>query len=208
MTPLTSISSDPLGEFLFLNPAALALQVSDQISRSVVSDSLQPHESQHARPPCPSPTPGVHRDSRPLSQWCHPAIWSSVVPFSSCPQSLPASGSFPMNQLFAWGGQRTGVSALASRRGQYHQETQNPVTLTYGCCSGPCDKRTAGKKGKVGVIRAEATQWHRKEYLVLRSSMPHVNDSKWTSAVARLSKTADLGTNTSGTMSRVSSPAC
>ena len=64
---------------------------SDQISHSVVSDSLRPHESQHARPPCPSPTPGVHSDSCPLSQWCHPAISSSVVPFSSCPQSLPAS---------------------------------------------------------------------------------------------------------------------
>ena len=85
-----------------------------QFSRSVVSDSLQRHESQHARPPCPSPTPGVHPDSRPSSQWCHPAISSSVVPFSSCPQSLAASGSFPMSQLFAWGGQSTGVSALAS----------------------------------------------------------------------------------------------
>ena len=79
-----------------------------------MSDSLQPHELQHARPPCPSPTPGVHSDSRPLSQWCHPAISCSVVPFSSCPQSLPASESFPMSQLFAWGGQSTGVSALAS----------------------------------------------------------------------------------------------
>ena len=70
-----------------------------------MSDSLRPHESQHARPPCPSPTPGVHSDSRPLSQWCHPAISSSVIPFSSCPQSLPA-----MSQLFTWGGQSTGVS--------------------------------------------------------------------------------------------------
>ena len=73
---------------------------SDQISRSVMSDSLRPHELQHTRPPCLSPTPGVHWDSRPLSQWCHPAISSSVVPFSSCPQSLPASESFPMSQLF------------------------------------------------------------------------------------------------------------
>ena len=86
----------------------------DQISRSVVSDSLRPQETQHARPPCPSPTPRVHPDSRPSSQWCHPAISSSVVPFSSCPQSLPASESFPMSQLFTWGGQLTGVSALAS----------------------------------------------------------------------------------------------
>ena len=79
-----------------------------------MSDSSQPHESQHARPPCPSPTPGVYSNSCPLSRWCHPAISSSVVPFSSCPQSLPASGSFPMSQLFAWGSQRTGVSASAS----------------------------------------------------------------------------------------------
>ena len=87
---------------------------SDQKSHSVSSDSLRPHESQHARPPCPSSTPRVHSDSRPSSQWCHPAISSSVVPFSSCPQSFPASESFPMSHLFAWGGQSTGVSALAS----------------------------------------------------------------------------------------------
>jgi len=86
----------------------------DQFSCLVVSDSLQPHESQHTRPPSPPPTPGVHSDSRPSSQWCHPAISSSVVPFSSCPQSLPASESFPMSQFFAWGGQSIGVSALAS----------------------------------------------------------------------------------------------
>ena len=76
--------------------------------------TLQPHELQHARPPCPSPSPGVHSNSHPSSQWCHPSISSSVVPFSSCPQSLPASGSFPKSQLFAWGGQNTGASALAS----------------------------------------------------------------------------------------------
>ena len=85
-----------------------------QFSRSVVSDSLWPHESQHVRPPCPSPTPRVHSDSRPSCQWCHPAISSSVLPFSSCLQSLPASEAFPMNQLISWGGQSTGVSALAS----------------------------------------------------------------------------------------------
>ena len=76
--------------------------------------SLLPHESQHARPPCPSPSPRVHSNSRPSSWWCHPAILSSVIPFSSCLQSLPVSESFPMSQLFAWGGQSTGVSALAS----------------------------------------------------------------------------------------------
>ena len=85
-----------------------------QFSRSVVSDSLCPHEAQHARPPCPSPTPGVHPNPCPLSRWCHPTISSSVVPFSSCPQSFPASGSFPMSQLFASGGQSIGVSASTS----------------------------------------------------------------------------------------------
>ena len=87
-----------------------------QFSHSVMSDSLRPHESQRARLPCPSPTPGVYWNPCPSSRWCHPAISSSVVPFSSCPQSLPASGSFLMSQLFAWGGQSTGVSASASTK--------------------------------------------------------------------------------------------
>ena len=85
-----------------------------QFSRSVASDSLRPHELQHSRPPCPLPTPSVHSNSRPSSRYCHPAISSSVVLFSSCPQSLPVSESFPMSQLFTWGGHSTGVSALAS----------------------------------------------------------------------------------------------
>ena len=84
-----------------------------QFSRSVMSDSLQPHELQHSKPPCPSPVPGVQSNSHPSSRWWHPAISSSVIPFSSCPQSLPASESFPMSQLFAWDGQSIGVSALA-----------------------------------------------------------------------------------------------
>ena len=92
----------------------MSIYISVQFSHSVVSDSLRPHESQHARPPCPSQTPGVYSDSCPLSRWCHPAISSSVIPFSSCPQSLPASGPFPMSQLFALGGQSIGVSASAS----------------------------------------------------------------------------------------------
>ena len=79
-----------------------------------MSHSLRPHESQHTRPPCPSPTPGVYSNLCPSSRWCHLAISSSVVAFSFCPQSLPSSGSFPVSQLFAWGGQRTGVSASAS----------------------------------------------------------------------------------------------
>ena len=80
------------------------------LSRSTLSDSLRPHEPQHARPPCPSPTPGVHPNPCPLSRWCHPTISSSVISFSTCPQSLPASKSFPINQLFAWSSQSIGVS--------------------------------------------------------------------------------------------------
>ena len=89
-------------------------KVSVQFSCSVMSDSLRAYELQHSRPPCPSPTPGVYPNSCPSRQWCHSAISSSVVPFSSCPQSLPASESFPVSQLFTWDGQSTGVSALAS----------------------------------------------------------------------------------------------
>ena len=92
----------------------LVLTVSVQFSHSLVSESLWPHEPQHTRPSCPSPTPGVYPNPCPLSQWCHPTISSSVIPFSFCPQSFPASGSFPMSQLFASGGQSMGVSASAS----------------------------------------------------------------------------------------------
>ena len=104
----------PYQEFPSKAIAATIFEVSVQFSCSVMSDSLRLHESEHARPPCPSPTPGVYPNPCPLSQWCHPAISSSVVPFSSCPQSLPASGSFPMSQLFTSGGQSIGVSASAS----------------------------------------------------------------------------------------------
>ena len=100
--------------FAYHNYNNIVNWLSVQFSHSVMSDFLRPHELQHSRPHCPSPTPGVHSNSRPSSQWHHPAISSSVVPFSSCPQSLPASESFPMSQLFTWGGQSTGVSALAS----------------------------------------------------------------------------------------------
>ena len=85
-----------------------------QFSHSVVSESLWPHELEHASPPCPSPTPGVHPNPCPLSRWCHPTISSSVVPFSSCPLSFPASGSFPMSQLFTWGDQSIGASTSTS----------------------------------------------------------------------------------------------
>ena len=94
---------------------ALRISLSSvQVSRSVVSDSLRLHEPQHAKPPCPSPTPGVHSNPCPSSQWCHPAISSSVVPFSSCLQSSPASGSFQMSQFLTSGGQSIGVSVSVS----------------------------------------------------------------------------------------------
>ena len=99
-------------------------------SHSVVSDSLQPHELQHTRPLCPSTTTGVHSNSCPSSWWCHPAISSSVLPFSSCPQSLPASESFPMSQCFSWGGQSIGVSAKAS---VLPMNTQDWSPLTWTC---------------------------------------------------------------------------
>ena len=89
-------------------------KLSDQFSRSVMSDSLQPHEPQNARPPCPSPTPGVYQNSCPLSRWCHPTISSSIIPFSSRSQFFPGSGSFHMSQLFTSGGQSIGVSASTS----------------------------------------------------------------------------------------------
>ena len=100
------------------------------VQSSVVSNSLRPHESQHTRTPSPSPIPRVHSNSRPSSRWCHPAISSSVILFSSCPQSLPASESFPMSQLFTWGGQSTGVSALAS---VLPKDTQDRSPLEWTC---------------------------------------------------------------------------
>ena len=98
-----------------------------QFSRSVISDSLRPHEPQHTRPPCPSPTPGVLPNPCPLSRWCHPTISSSIVPFSFCPQSFPASGSFQMNQVLASGSQSIGVSASTS---VLPMDTQDCLTLS------------------------------------------------------------------------------
>ena len=103
-----------LESYMFLHIYKFVMISSVHFSHSVVSDSLRPHESQHTRPPCLPPTPGVYSNSCPSSWWCHPAISSSVVSFSSCPQSLPASGTFPMSQLFSWGGQSIGASASAS----------------------------------------------------------------------------------------------
>ena len=108
-----------------------------QFSCSVVSNSLQLHGLQHTRPSCPSPISGVYLNSRPLSRWCHPTTSSSVIPFSSCPQSLPVSGSFPMSQLFTWGGQSTGVSALAS----FLQRKPRADLLQNVLVGSPCSPR-------------------------------------------------------------------
>ena len=129
---------DHSGDFVFSNEIICtnifisenAQFSSVQFSRSVMSDSLRPHQLQHARPPCPSPTPGIHPDSCASSRWCHPAISSSVIPFSSCPQSLPASESFPMSQLLAWGGRSIGVSTLAS---VLPKNTQDWSPLEWKC---------------------------------------------------------------------------
>ena len=121
-----------------------------QFSCSVVSNSLRPHESQHARPPFPSPSPGVHSNSRPSSQWCHPAISSSVVPFSSCPQSLPASESFQMSQLLAWGGQSIGVSTLAS---VLPKNTQDWCPLGWTVWS-PCSPRDSQESSPTPHFKA------------------------------------------------------
>ena len=136
-----------------------------QFSRSVVSDSLRPHEPQHARPPCPSPTPGVHPDSRPSSQWCHPAISSSVIHYSSCPQSLPASESFPMSQLFAWSGQSTGVSPLASflpksTQGRSPLEWTGWITLKSKGLSGVFSNTTVQKHQSFGAQLSSQSNSH------------------------------------------------
>ena len=138
-----------------------------QFSCSVVSDSLQPHESQHARPPCPSLSPGVHSNSCPSSQWCHPAISSSVVPFSSYPQSLPSIRSFPMSQLFAWGGQSTGVSASAS---VLPANTQDWSPLGWTGCS------PLQSKGLSRVFSNTTVQKH--QFFTVQLSHPYMTTGK------------------------------
>ena len=115
-----------------------------------MSDSLRPHESQHVRPPCPSPTPRVHSNSCSSSWWCHPAISSSVIPFSSCPQSLPASGSFPMSQLCAWSGQSTGVSASAS----FLPKKSRADLLQNGLVGSPCSPRDSQESSPIPQFKS------------------------------------------------------
>ena len=143
-----------------------------QFSRSVVSDSLQPHESQHARPPCPSSTPGVYSNSCPSSWWCHPAISSSVVPFSSCPQSLPASGSFPMSQLFTWGGQSIGVSASGS---VLPMNTQDWSPLRW---TGWISLQSKGLSSLLQHHSSKASILQRSAFFIVQLSHPYMNTGK------------------------------
>ena len=139
--------------FHFFNIMYLFCSV--QFSRSVVSGSLQPHGLQHARPPCPSPTPGVYPNTCPLSWWCHPTISSSVVPFSSCPQSFPVSGSFPMSQFFTSGGQSIGVSASTSVL-PLNTQDWSPLGWTGGspCC--PRDSQESSPTPQFKSINSSA----------------------------------------------------
>ena len=127
---LLPLVSESLSSFVFSGSFNMYQTISVQFSHSVVSDSLWPHGLQHATPPCLSPTPGVYSNSCPLIRWCHPTISSSVIPFSSCPQSLPASGSFPLSLLFTRGGQSIGVSASKSILPMSIQDNWSPLGWT------------------------------------------------------------------------------
>ena len=141
--------------FLFKTLFKVIWWHSVQFSHLVMSNSLWPHESQHSRPPCPSPTPRVYPNSCSSSWWCHPAILSSVVPFSSCPQSLPASGSFPMSQLFAWGSQSIGVSALASVL-PINTQDWSPLQWTVGSPCSPRDSQESSPTPQFKSINSSA----------------------------------------------------
>ena len=148
-----------------------------QFSHSVISNSLQPRESQHARPPCPSPTPRVYSNSCPSSRWCHPAISSSVVPFSSCPQSLPASGSFPMSQLFAWGGQSIGFSFSIS------PSNEHPGLITFRmdwldllAVQGTLESLLQHHSSKASIL------WH-SAFFIVQLSHPYVTTGKTTALI-------------------------
>ena len=146
-----------------------ALFSSVQFSGSIVSNSLRPHEWQHFRPPCPSLTPGVYSNTCPSSRWCHPAISSSVVPFSSCPQSPPASGSFPMSQFFASGGQSTGISASAS---VLPMNTQGWFPFGWTGWISLQSKRSSR------VFSNTTVQKHRSVFFTVQLSHPHMTTGK------------------------------
>ena len=143
-----------------------------QFSCSVVSDSLRPHGLQHTRPPCPLPIPGVHSNSYPLSQWCHPTISSSVVPFSSCPQSFPASESFQVSQFFTSGGQHIGVSASASVLPMNIQDSF-PLRLWLGLLA---VQRT--RKSLLQHHSSKASILRRSAFFISQLSHPYMNTGK------------------------------
>ena len=143
-----------------------------QFKHSVVSNSLRPHGLQHARPPCPSPTPGVYSNSRPLSQWCHPTVSSSVIPFSSCLQSFPASGSFQMCQLFASGGQSIGVSASTSVLPMNTQDW-SPLGWTIGS---PCSPRDSQESSPTPQFKASIPQ--HPAFFIVQLSHPYMTIGK------------------------------
>ena len=142
-----------------------------QFSRSVVSDSLRPHELQHARPPCPSPTLGVYSNSCPSSRWCHPAISSSVVPFSSCPQSLPASGTFPVSELFAWGGPINSI--------QFPSDTDwaSSSSAQFWCC--PSGGGTRSHRGRAQTCKTEPAFHVRSSHNPNHRSSPSTGSPLW-----------------------------
>ena len=146
--------------------------LSVQFSHSVVSDSFRPHELQHARPPCPSPSPGVHSDSRPSSLWCHPAISSLVVPFSSCPQYLPASGSFQMSQLFTWGGQSIGLSASTSVL-PINTQHWSPLEWLVGSPCSPRDSQESSPTPQFKSINSSVLS-----FLYVQLSHPYITTGK------------------------------
>ena len=140
-----------------------------QFSRSVVSNSLWSHELLHARPRCPLPTPGVYQNPCPLSRWCHPTISSSVIPFSSCPQSFPASGSFQMSQLFTSGGQSIGVSASTSVLPMNTQDW-SPLGWT-GCISLQSKSLLQHHSSKASIFRCSA-------FFTVQLSHPYITTGK------------------------------
>ena len=150
MSRLFASGSQSIGASAYIKLSRKAFS-SVQFSCSVVSDSMRPHEPQHARPPCPSPVPGIHPNTCPLSWWCHPSISSSVIPFSSCPQSFPASGSLQMSQLFTSGGQSIGVSASTSVLPMNTQDW-SPLGLTGLISCSPRDSQESSQAPQIKSI--------------------------------------------------------
>ena len=160
----------PLSQF-FVTPYT---DCSVQFSHSVVSNSLRPHEPQHTRPPCPSPTPGVHPNPCPLSRGCHPIVSSSVIPFSSCLQSFPPSGSFPVSQFFASGGQSIGVSAAASA---FPMNSQGWFPLEWTCLSSLQSKGLSRVFSSTTVHSKASVLW-RSAFFIVQVSHPYVSIGK------------------------------